>query len=285
MIKTVNVKAYGKINIGLNINGKADGYHALDSVLASVSLFDVITLRTRKCKDISLSVKGASAEEISEADNNAYKAVRAFMDRFGTGGAEIKLRKNIPVASGLGGSAADIVGTVRAMAQAYGVNDDLTPLVNSLCSDGEFLLNGGFARITGRGNISQRFVSKFPLYVVIAVPDCLSVTKSVFDKFDDGNYEASNADIENIIYSLSNGEKIGQRQIFNALAAPAMDLNEDIRKVYQALLDLSPDIISMSGSGSAVYASFESPELCLWAKDKLKRVCDTVFVCETLNAY
>ena len=283
MIKTVKVKSYGKINIGLNVSGEEGGYHMLDTVLAGISIYDEITVRTVKDKNINLQVS-CDAETIAVADNNAYKAAKAFSEYFGTFGADIKLKKNIPVGSGLGGSAADIVGVVRAMDKAYGVGGDLVPLVNSLCSDGEFLLCGGFARVNGRGMVKERFRSAKPLYLVIAVPEGQCGTADVFAEFDKGVYPHFGADTDGIVADLKSGEKLPQREIFNALSAPAFSINPEVEKVYGKVFSLSPDFMSVSGSGSAVYASFETPELCLWAKQKLAGECAKVFVCETVNA-
>ena len=281
--RTARIKANGKINIGLNILGRDNGYHHIDSVFAEINLFDEIFLKSRKDKEIRLEVRGCSMENIAACDNNVYKVARAFTERFDTCGADIRLTKNIPAGSGLGGSSADIVGTARGMAKLYGIEEDLKPFVNEFCSDGEFLLSGGCARINGRGSVVENIKLQKKLYFTIAFPDCVSTAKSVFSEFDKGVYPSANADTDNIVERLKDGGSFGKREVFNALYLPAAALHPEIKELYEAMLSLSPSFVSMSGSGSAVYGCFETPELCLWAKQKLREICDLVVVKETIS--
>ena len=43
-MKTVKIKAYAKVNVTLEIVGQTAEYHVLDSLVASVDLFDSIVL-------------------------------------------------------------------------------------------------------------------------------------------------------------------------------------------------------------------------------------------------
>lgn len=282
MIKTTKVKTNAKINIGLCIAGREGEFHSLDTVVCGINVFDTVTVTTRRDKNINLDIRGCGSDNLPKAENNVYKAAAAFMNEFGTCGADIKLDKIIPVGSGLGGSSADIVGAVRAMARAYSVESDPLEIIRSLSSDGEFLYRGGCARLKGRGNIAESFVLPRPIYLLIAVPDVQSVTRDVFAEYDRGEYAGNLADIDYICGKLKVGDyRFEDREIFNALAAPAIHLHAEIGEIYQKVKDLSPDFISLSGSGSAVFAAFETPELCLWAKNKLRGDCQ-LFVAETI---
>ena len=70
MIKTVKVKSNGKVNIGLNIVGRVNEYHSLDTVIAEINFYDIITLRNRNDKKINLTVRGHGHDSISVVDNN-----------------------------------------------------------------------------------------------------------------------------------------------------------------------------------------------------------------------
>ena len=63
----------------------------LDSLVASVDLFDLVCLKKRKDKLSSVLIKGVGSDEIPP-DNNALKAAEAFSERFGVSGAEIRQR-------------------------------------------------------------------------------------------------------------------------------------------------------------------------------------------------
>ena len=152
-MNTAKIKSYAKINLTLDIVGEANGYHLLDSFVASLDLYDLVVVRKRKDKLISVTMRGMGSEGISPEENNAAKAGEAFVERFGTSGANIAVYKNIPLGAGLGGSSADAAGVLNGMAKLYGISDSeaLGALADRLGSDTRYMLKGGFCRMQGRG--------------------------------------------------------------------------------------------------------------------------------------
>lgn len=120
---SVRIKAYAKINLTLFVCGKKDGYHALDSLVASVNLFDAITIKKRKDRLVSIAMHGMGSESIPFEKNNAAKAAELFVEKFGTCGADITVYKNIPMGAGLGGSSADAAGVLNGLAKLYKIDD------------------------------------------------------------------------------------------------------------------------------------------------------------------
>ena len=119
----VRLRSYAKINFALNVTGTRGGYHLLDSVLASVDLYDTVTARPRKDGLINVYMQGLGSEHIPPEQNNAVRAGEAFVSAFGTCGADIRILKDIPMGAGLGGSSADAAGVLNALARLYGVED------------------------------------------------------------------------------------------------------------------------------------------------------------------
>ncbi len=69
-------------------------------------------------------------------------------------GADIALRKRIPVGGGLGGGSADAALTLLGLDRLWGLNvgrEALTELAAALGSDVAFFLHGGTALCEGRG--------------------------------------------------------------------------------------------------------------------------------------
>ena len=93
-MQTAKVKAYAKINLTLDITGSKDGYHLLDSFVASVDLYDLITAKKRKDKLVRVIMRGLDADQIPYANNNAQRAGEAFVKIFQTTGAEIVVDRN-----------------------------------------------------------------------------------------------------------------------------------------------------------------------------------------------
>ena len=105
--------AYAKINLTLNITGKRDdGYHTLDTIMQTISLYDTLTLEESDGIDVECG-------ELSGEGNICHKAARLFYEKTGIkSGVKITAAKRIPVCGGFGGGSAD--GAARLPAYARG---------------------------------------------------------------------------------------------------------------------------------------------------------------------
>ena len=98
--------APAKLNLYLHVLGRrADGYHLLDSLVAFADVGDEVSARPAAA--LSLAVEGpfapALARETMES-NLVWRAATALAERAGrTPGVALTLRKNLPIASGIGG--------------------------------------------------------------------------------------------------------------------------------------------------------------------------------------
>src|SRR6266550_7683830 len=106
MPTTITLPAFAKINLSLRVLGRrADGYHEIDTVFQTISLYDTITLTVAKSPEIVLSCDDRSLP--TGADNLVYSAATALQARFAPArGAHIRLEKRIPAQAGLGGGSA-----------------------------------------------------------------------------------------------------------------------------------------------------------------------------------
>lgn len=270
-MNSVRVKSYAKINLTLDILGVSGGYHMIDSVVANIDLCDVITAKKRKDGLVSIDMHGEGSEAIPHENNNAAKAAEEFVKRFDTCGADITVWKNIPMGAGLGGSSADVAGVLNAMAKLYDVTDfaALKDVADGLGSDCGYMLTGGWARISGRGQIVKRLDSNLKLDIGLLVPKSGVSTAECYrlcDGLPRGEFtsgQAENAvlkcDRENLSASLSNG-----------LAAAAVKLNGDVGNSIKELESFAPLGVNMTGSGSGVYAVFENDQFLRYAQSRYR---------------
>ena len=56
----------------------------------------------------------------------------------------------------------------------------------------------------------------------------------------------------------------------NSLVIPAKLISEDVRTAFNELSAFDPLAVNMTGSGSGVYALFETPEFAAYAKSRYK---------------
>ncbi len=285
-MNTVKVKAYAKVNLTLEIVGSEKEFHLLDSLVASVDLFDYIVLKKRKDKLSSITMHGLGSEAIPPEKNNALKAAERFSQIFGVNGVDITVYKNIPMGAGLGGSSADASGVLVGMAKLYKITDEtkIDHLADELGSDVKYMQKGGFARMQGRGERITPLATDWTLHFLALLPNTSVNTGACFRKYDALPPQAGEKNAtEKAIACLraKNVEELG-RYLTNDLFLAATSLNEQVQKAYEEAKSFSPLGVVMTGSGSCVLALFETKELCEWAKSRYKGKC-RAFVCKTVN--
>src|SRR5690349_3947016 len=150
-----------KINLCLGVGGlRDDGYHSLATVYQAVDVFDEVRAEALPDSDaIEVSVHfDSTAESIivpTGPENLAAKAAVALREAMGlTEGVHLAIRKVIPVAGGMAGGSADAAAALTACNAVWGCGlsrDELAEIAAELGSDVPFLLHGGNAIGTGRG--------------------------------------------------------------------------------------------------------------------------------------
>lgn len=267
-MKTVSVNAYAKVNFTLDILGRDGGYHLLDSLVSTVSLFDSVTATARTDGKMNVSFTGVGAEGIPPR-NNALRAAEAFSDAFSMAGADIIIDRKIPVGAGLGSSSADAAGVLRALAALYGISDTvrLKAIADSLGSDTGYLLTGGWARMTGRGEQIAPIADMPALSLLLLIPSAGVSTPQCFAAFD-RRAETFSPLTEKAIDCLRREGAKGAHAFGNALTRAAEELNPEVAVLLSEAAKLSEYGFGMTGSGSACYAVFPSQEECLWARKR-----------------
>ncbi|MDY2880066.1 MAG: 4-(cytidine 5'-diphospho)-2-C-methyl-D-erythritol kinase [Candidatus Borkfalkiaceae bacterium] len=280
----IREKAYAKINLSLSVTGMEGGYHNLDTLVTTIDLFDKISLSPRKDGEINLAFTGVDLS-VPKEKNNAYKAIKLFSERFGTGGADVSVHKGIPLGGGLGGSSADVAGCLRAMARAYGVTEDLKPLADELGSDSGYLLDGGFARLTGRGDRVEALGSLPTCSILLLFAKEGVSTPECFRRYDElGPRGKEEIRSDELVRLLLEEDLIGAgRERENALTEAAVSLNPEVGENMEKLAALSPPFYGMSGSGGTTFALFGHDELARWAADKLRKDGLDCLVCRTID--
>lgn len=286
-MQTVRINSYAKVNLTLEIVGEKEGYHLLDSLVASVDISDHILVSKRRDKLSAVTMHGLGSESIPPEKNNALKAAEAFSRTFGVNGAEITVYKNIPMGAGLGGSSADVSGVLNGMAQLYGITDrkKLKEIADSLGSDTGYMLDGGFARMQGRGEIVTPISTGVKLHFLLLCPNSTvgaGECYACYDKMPNEDKKGG-GQTEKAIAALCKNDKNGLgRYLTNDLFLPAAALNADVKKAYEEAWSFSPLGVVMTGSGSCVMALFETKELCEWAKSRYRGKC-RAYVAQTLK--
>lgn len=273
----MKLKAYAKLNLSLNVVGTEGNFHALDSVVTSVDVFDTVRVVVRADKTVTVSgVRGVSAEQ-----NTAYRLATQFVQTFSTNGVDVYIDKAIPFCAGMGGSSADAAAVAYALAKINNVSLDdkrLWQICNQVGSDVWFMLGGGFARMTGKGQHVSTFCVTQPLYFVVTTFQQQCSTKDVFAAFDRLG-EVAQTDNDQLVQCLQNGDVAKAMQCtYNALQAAVETMSNYADDYLNFVQQLGKKTV-MTGSGSAYFVCCDTLQeaqiLCdkLWQNGFDSRVC------------
>lgn len=254
-MKKVKIRIPAKLNLTLDVTGRENGYHNLDSLFLSVNVFDEITVIKRKDEAVRLSFCGVSAG-IAPQKSNAYRAAEAFVKKFGTCGADISVKRNIPTGGGLGGSSADAAGVIAGLARLYGVNGELDEIAGTIGSDVAFMLRGGFARVRGRGLQIEPLALGRKFYFIILVAENSGSTAQCFRRFDENGASYSPCTPDALAALEKNDAAKFKSLLKNDLFEAAAELIPEIRENADALGRSGATV--MTGSGSAVFSIFDT---------------------------
>ena len=264
-------KAHAKINWSLNILAlREDGYHELDMLMQSIELSDEIIFESARW--LTLSVDGKMLPVGNR--NLVIKAANALNDYMGQrNGAKIQLKKRIPTRAGLGGGSADCAVTLLALNQLWNLRLPLETLLKigrTLGADVPFCMLGGLARVGGIGEQLAPIEGAPSLPLAMVTPGGGLSTPAVFKAWDEGNYPIRPMDLDGLASALvAKDIETAQALSFNALEAPAIQLMPEIGEIISAFRGMGARMVRMTGSGSTVFAVFDTDEQAAAAAAKV----------------
>jgi len=266
-------KAPAKINLGLKILGKrSDGYHNILSVFQTVSIFDTIEISVSssdklECDDPSVPV---------DKRNLVMKAAEAFRRETGIyTGYSFGLKKSIPAGAGLGGGSSDAASSLRGLNTLHNetlAKERLHKVAASIGSDVPFLVNGGTAVVSGRGEIVEPFDWPFDFTYLIVYPGIAVSTAGAYGNigkdYDDGEKFCE------LIKSTVSGEILPQ----DFLDGLSNDFEKTVFAEYPLLMKLKHFMTEngasaslLSGSGSTVFGIFDNPGQAVECRTKIEK--------------
>lgn len=254
--------ARAKVNLDLLVLGRrADGYHALDSIVAFADVADILTFVPSQA--LSLVVEGPFAAALSPPigtthDNLVMRAAHLLEQRLGRSfGVTITLDKQLPVASGIGGGSADAAATLRGLNTLFDLglaSGDLASIGRELGADIPVCIESRPVRMSGIGEVLEPIPLAWPLPAVLANPAVELSTGPVFKALGAGPIDDSKPEPLTAFDLLP---WLLRRR--NDLQGPAMTLAPVIGRVLE-LMSEQPGcrLARMSGSGASAFALFAS---------------------------
>ena len=249
------IEAPAKINLTLEVMGKRpDSYHEIRSVIQALKFCDSLQISAEK----DISFKG-DLPDWSPEKSLVVKAVKLLQEATGcTKGATIKIKKRVPLASGLGGDSSDAAAVLRGLNQLWQLElpqRKLQEMTQKLGSDVTFFLTGGTALMEGRG---EKITPLPPLphqWVILIFPrvPTLSVkTKRLYNMLQAAHYTDGKI-TEKFINALKSRTQCSDSLLFNVFENIVFAGGEELTTYRDHILKLGATNIHLAGSGPTLF--------------------------------
>ncbi|HEX2923013.1 MAG TPA: 4-(cytidine 5'-diphospho)-2-C-methyl-D-erythritol kinase [Chloroflexota bacterium] len=257
----LSVPAYAKVNLSLELLGKRDdGYHEILTIMQSISLKDELLVADARELSLECDVAGLEGEA-----NLVIRAARALRSAAGVAaGARIRLRKGIPVASGLGGASADAACVLVALTRLWGLDPtglDLAGIAANLGSDVPFFLSGGTALASGRGEKLAPLPSPPERWLVLLVPSHSLEAKTVelYRRIRPEHWSSGDS-TRRLASALKAGMALDESLMVNSFESVADQSFPSLPSYREAMLEAGASRVHLSGAGPTIYCLTEGRE-------------------------
>jgi len=260
-MNSITVKAYAKINIGLDVLGKRpDGYHDVSMIMQSVDLHDTVTIRKTRFKSITVDTNLYFLP--TDRRNLAYKAVEVFDGHHPIRcGLSIFINKRIPVAAGLAGGSTDaaaVLTGLNKMFQAGLSAEELMKLGVRIGADVPYCLLMGTALSEGIGEILKPIKPLPDCHILLVKPNISVSTKYVYENLR-LNDSIRHPDIPAMIEAIEESDLYRLASLMeNILETITIKEYPIIGGIKEKMKDLNALTSVMSGSGPTVFGIFDS---------------------------
>ena len=272
--------AKAKINLTLDVVGKLpDGYHKIKSLALKLPLFDIIEI------DDKGSGIYFTGEKIGE-DNTVKKALDLFLKEINAKKEfSVKITKNIPVGSGLGGGSSDAATVLKALNSIFGYPLSLKDLLNIGTKIGSdvplFIREENLLLIENKGEkVMPIYVKDREFFIAVVFPGFRISTSHVYSLVDEYSYFNTSTDLV-LDKLISNKDFFSYLK--NDLERFAIRLNSNLIKIKETLMKFKPDALVLSGSGSSYALFFKTPQPLFLLEKSLKNSHLQVFLFHVLG--
>lgn len=290
-MKKIEVKAFAKINLTLDVLGVLDnGYHELSMIMQQILLCDDIQVKWTEVDTGSANAERNDADGIkidlstnrkylpTDDRNLAYRAAALLAEKFGDGKAgtiRIDIKKRIPVAAGLAGGSSNAAAVLHALNVLWelGLNvSALCELGKTLGSDIPFCIMGQAA---GNENLQDRFkndplachcalatgtgtdlkpITGLKSHLVLSKPNIGVSTAEVYKGIDEMTIEDHPDNNEMIRALAENDTKVVRKNLVNVLENFTLKRYPIVMYTKDIMKGLcSSGCVLMSGSGPTVF--------------------------------
>ena len=251
------VNSWAKVNLSLNVIKRlSNKYHNIESLITFIKIYDEIKIKILNAREHKIYFTGKFSKGISK--NNTILKLLNLLEKkkiIKNKKFEIKIKKNIPQKSGMGGGSMNAASVLKYLIKKKIIkitNKKATEMAYKVGSDVVLGLERKNSILFKNGKVG-RLKNKINFHVLIVKPNIDCSTKDIY------------ANVRKYSKSLYNNKN---KRFFKKsyLAQSRNDLENVVFKKYPKIKNLKyfisnlPNILftRMTGSGSALVAYFKS---------------------------
>ncbi len=258
----LSLPSFAKINLNLQILGKRDdGYHTIQTVFQTIDLFDELAFEFLESSSFKIVLEILDSNLPSDGSNLIYRACKVFNEIQPLKHAvHVKVKKRIPIESGLGGGSSNAASTIIALSRFYNWPLDLgriSKISSTIGADVPFFFHGGTALGTERGDKIEPYPDWLAFPLLLVVPGFSCSTAVIYREYDNRNLltpDAKSIKIRGVKRPESQRDYVSL--VENDLEQVVFDLNPELDSIKKRLIDLGAIAAALTGSGSALFGLF-----------------------------
>ena len=263
------IKSHAKINLALNVTGKKPALHKIESLISFINLHDLIYLKKIAKKEHKVFFKGKFSKDISKINTITYLLKLLDQKNFlNNKKFEIKIVKNIPQKSGMGGGSMNAASLINFFINQKIIKikkNELTKLTMQIGSDVILGIKPTNTILSSNGSI-KKFNKYVKFYTLVVKPSFGCSTKYIYSNvklFSKSQFSFPKQKMFEVEYL---------KTLNNDLEKIAFKKYPKLKKIKSFLSNTPNNIfVRMSGSGSSIVAYFHSKSACADAYRQFKR--------------
>ena len=262
------IKSYAKINLALNVVGKAHSLHKIESIVSFLNFHDEILIRKINSKNHKIKFFGKFSNKINSKNTVSQLLENIDKKKLLKNKYQIMIKKNIPSEAGLGGgsmNAANIFNFLIKKKLIIIKKKEIVEISNSIGSD---VILGLYSKnlILKSNKSIKTYLIKKNFHTLIVKPNFGCSTKKIYSNIK--NFTKPKFD-------LASKHMFGMeflKRMKNDLEPIVFNKYPKLNTLKSFLEKLSKiEFVRMTGSGSAIIAYFNSGKKCKEAEKKVKK--------------
>lgn len=285
-MEKITIKTYGKVNLYLEVVKKReDGYHELQMIMQSISLYDRVSVKETEKDEILLYT---NSPYIPKDDGNiAVQAAKLMKEEFHIDkGVEITIDKNIPVAAGLAGGSANAAGVLKGLNELWELDlseGTLRDLGLRLGADVPFSVMEGAAIAEGIGERLTAIAGLKNTWMVLCKPGISVSTPEVYKELNLSVLETRPLSKAFLTAIEKRDLRSISKTMYNALESVTLKKHAAIEDIKKKMMQYNAIGSMMTGSGPTVFGIFKDQEKAKKAAQNLKKYHHQTYVVTTYN--